>query len=254
MLAARRMMNRRAVPAPTPVAIPSTSNAGRGTTGLSFSLSCASAFTPEPNALVMILVTAFMGTFGPPTITVSDTLGGLTWSEVTTGWFTDANHNRYKTSIFYAFAPSSPTSGNVTVTASAVASGRTTMTLTACQSTGVDTTTPIAQSASALLQATAGDGTTTHSLTDTLPSSPAGTVFAVLGQHYVNGGGTQPGADPDFTHLVYFQSTFTTVELDLDVQYATTGPRQSITWTGLREGSGGFAWWFHGLMVELTPN
>lgn len=207
------------------------------------------AFTPGAGALLIVTAHIYDGTGANSAITASDTLGGLTWAEVTTGYTTNGRGDNFKTSIFWAVAPSSPTSGTVTI-----AAGHGSMWITVGNvlevASNFNPTTPIAQYATALYENSAGDGSTGHTLTATLASVPTGPVVAVLGQFYDDFGAVQPGDDPDFTHLDYFQG-LSSLDIEVDASYAVG--EQSVTWSGLTAGSASTGWtyWFNGLLVEI---
>lgn len=79
--------------------------------------SLASTFTPPADTLILVI--AYWHGQDPSTTTgISDTIGGLTWTELTSGWHKNVPQNfRYaKSSVFWAVTGSSPPNGNITIT------------------------------------------------------------------------------------------------------------------------------------------
>lgn len=111
-----------------------SSSAASSTNGIT-----SSAFTPTASALLVVSwVAEWDGPAGTPTITDSV---GLTWTNV----FSGTDFGYYYMGVWYALAPSSPSSMTVTVTGPA-ATGTRRHAMLVDQVAGCDTTTPVPQS------------------------------------------------------------------------------------------------------------
>lgn len=98
------------------------------------------SFTPGASSLLVVSVEAeWDGTAGVGTI--ADTLGGLTWTNITN--FNDSNFGKF--AAWYALAPASPSAGTVTVAFNATAGTRR-FAVVVDEVTGADTSTPVTQS------------------------------------------------------------------------------------------------------------
>lgn len=105
------------------------------------------SFTPTAKALIVVYVAASTtAATAAITFSISDTLGGLTWTKVEAA--TGGTHGTTAT-MFWAIAPTSPTAGTVTVTPSATGVAGYGMSVSAYQMTGASGVGATASSTSA---------------------------------------------------------------------------------------------------------
>lgn len=192
---------------------PSLSTLTAAATSTSQAATTSASFTPAAGALVIVVLTAFTGSGASAFIySISDTLGGLSWTKVERSIFSSPNATT--TTIFTAFAPASPIAGTVTVTPSVTGSTGFGMVMEVVQVTN-----------------TAGVGATGvgSGASATLSQAPASTSL-VLAANTVG-----LGSDPGVTQPTGFTALFTDTHAGTN-SYGTVGYKngsasQTVTFT-----------------------
>lgn len=219
MLAARRMLiQQQAALTPVTPAVDTGGIVNNATTISSFN-----AFTPAANTAIFVAA-EWNEPSAPTTTGISDTIGGLTWTEITNGWhsMTSGGSTRYaKTSLFWAVTGSTPPNGKITVTSSA-----------ACAITFKPFTVPSANSSSPVgnqgFANVTSSFTAPASVTGSVANSGAGLVVAVLGLGGVTVDPTAPTEDTNFTRVVFYGGA-APVRAFVDIAYSHAA--HTATWT-----------------------
>lgn len=246
MLAARRMMNNRHRGSrllPTWIQLAGVEESNTFSTSIS-----GSNFTPPANTLLLVTASWLLLNGATSTTTgISDTIGGLTWTEITNGWHVQTlsgSSTPAKASIFWAVTGASPPSGHFTI----FSGGNTSKHLEVIKIPGAKTSSPIGVTGFADLSGT--NGASAQNLTVTTTGSPAsdGCMIGMLASSITS---SAPGAvtdDANFTRL--FDATggnFTTSYIDC--VYNLHGA-DSVTWA---VGSTTSQFWFlDGILVEVN--
>lgn len=247
MLAARRMMNNRHRGSSLLPAWLSTAGVQQVN---SFSTSISGGtFTPPANTLLLAAATWLTVTgVGSTTTGISDTIGGLTWHEITSGWHSQirfGNTTGAKTSVFWAVTGSSPPSGHVTLTSGVNTSKH----LEVVKIPAANTSSPVGVSGF-------GDndginGASARNLTATTTGSPAsdGLMIGVLGSTITSDPPGSVTEDANFTRLFDAVGTGHFTFSAIDCAYNLNGVG-SVTWA-LGATSSEF-WFDDGILVEIN--
>lgn len=247
MLAARRMMLQPSVGIPPPTWRNTAGSQEVNSTSTSHS---GTSFTPSANTLILVTATwldASGGAGTPPTTGISDTIGGLTWTEITNGWHTQTLFGTItdgaKSSIFWAITGSSPPAGTITTTSSSATSKH----FEVIEVPGANLSSPIGTTGFG--NASGTNGGSAQNLTATTTGTPAvnSCMIAMLGSTVTN---SAPGGvtdDSSYTNLFDAGSGSANTAY-IDCAYELTGDN-SVTWS---VGANSSQYWFlDGILVEI---
>lgn len=244
MLAAHRFIPRPATSIITPVDAGVNASGGRQ---LGTSISSGAAFTPPANTLILVVANWHGNSTNTVTTGISDTIGGLTWHELTNGWHanTQGGSTRYaKSSVFWAITGASPPSGTITISVSAVGG----MGFEVLWIPSANTASPIGNVGYASLQGTFGS---TISIPNSVTSSGAKFILSCFASG-LEGGSTIPAPTKDaaFTSLFVRSPVGGSHAVNIACAYNKSGV-VSDTWQAV--GTNGYQfWWDDVFLIEIN--
>ena len=250
MLAAHRFIPRSNTSIIVPTWFGSTSGNNKDTGGAT-SIASGANFTPNANTLVLVVANWFIAAVASTTTGISDTIGGLSWTEITGGWHTAGpfGTNAGKTSVFWAISGSSPPAGKVTITGASNGGHIPAMSFTVLQLPGANIASPIGNTnTNNVAGSSAGGGSSSTTVPLTATNSGAKLLFAALGIGGSNTPGT-PTADAQYTSL--FDYGFGGTNHTEVVAATNKAGVHSSTWA-LGAGSGNQTWFYDGILIEIN--